>query len=303
MIKVNKRYYIIISILVLFLVVNIINMLLRENNIDISEEDRVLDVGQIGYGVYNDEGNIIDNGSTILDLSSSINHIVGIEQNLPAEREYLLLVLLDFKQVSFYVDDKVHDKYKICLKGKDSYKIDLSLNVPENSKELAYIIIKMPDYKIKPGELAKAHSLQEVLSLRFRLSEKEEIINYETKYQKSAEKPLDNIFISKKEDVLKMEYIIESGSLQKLTLGNYRPQKIDYGLIAFLDWEQVNIDNSEVKFYSVEEGGRVFFDVEMPQVTESSNYQILAFPYPYKVERTNFESSYVFGSHRLHIKP
>jgi hypothetical protein len=285
----------------IFLSINILTYYSSNKNVS-KKENRILSKGSISFGLYNSNGKIIDNGSTILINDKKVNHFIEISQVLPDKREYLIMAFLDFKQVPFYVEKNKHKNYKISLDGEDTIRVYISLDILESSKELSYIIIKMPDYKLNNGELKKANLLQEVMALRFDLGGKK-VLEYETDYKKSPKKPLDNIFISEKESVLKVKYNAKPEEYLYITLGNLEDYEINYNLIALLDWEQVPINDDIVKTFNLKENERIFFDLKIPNVIKDSNYQILAFPNPYAVNSKKLESTFVYGSHRLNIRP
>ncbi|MED3929036.1 hypothetical protein P4594_28800, partial [Priestia megaterium] len=63
-------------------------------------------VNTIEYGLYSSDGKYIDNGSTISTENDEVNVNISINHNLNERREYGLIVLEDFKQVSFKLKNK-----------------------------------------------------------------------------------------------------------------------------------------------------------------------------------------------------
>lgn len=71
-----------------------------------------------------------------------------------------------------------------------------------------------------------------------------------------------------------------------------------------LDWEQISlIDDQLVHYVTVEPNEKKVFEVTLPNTIKKKNYQVLAFPHPFGVSNTNYESRFVESTIRTVIKP
>ncbi|MEG1410978.1 MAG: hypothetical protein RSD36_14170 [Terrisporobacter sp.] len=134
----NRKYIIILLIFIIPL------FLTACNSSDNMGGERIQSDTYVAVGYFDENNQIIDNGSNIDVTNNSLTHILDIDQNLEEDREYLLIALSNFQQINFKVDNKTYDYYKFKLKKKDSCKIKIDITLPSDSKELDYILIKKP---------------------------------------------------------------------------------------------------------------------------------------------------------------
>ncbi|MED4029563.1 hypothetical protein P4672_25315 [Priestia megaterium] len=91
-----------------------------ENQDAISKEPEA-NTDTIAYGLYNAEGKYIDNGSKLTAENNVVNVNVSIDHNLNERREYALIVLEDFKQESFNLENKKKSNKKISFHYEPKY--------------------------------------------------------------------------------------------------------------------------------------------------------------------------------------
>lgn len=297
-IKRNKSTYIII-VLLIFLIFNIFVFYKKQTESSLNN----VPTGNIEFGVYNKENKIIDNGTTISYESDIIKHQIEITQNLQAKREYKLIVLVDFIQTNFIVDGKEYESYNIFLNEKDAKKINIKIkNIPQHAHELDYIIIKNPNYKVSKNEIERAHILQEIMSLRYKLLDESVDISYKKNYIQSTEKPLDNIFVSYDENKLTIPTIIKQNQNLFTVLGNFNNTTIDYAVILLKDWKQINIRGEDkVEFFKLMANQRIYFPLNNSSFKVGSNYQLIAFSNPFKFSLDDYNTLNVYASHRFNI--
>ncbi|MBL4954897.1 hypothetical protein JK635_22315 [Neobacillus sp. YIM B02564] len=112
------------------------------------------------------------------------------------------------------------------------------------------------------------------------------------------------MFISKQKEQLNILPTANSGENIFVSIGNISKEKEAYNMIALSNWKQVPFINNElVGNVSVNPGERKIFKFKLPFVKENSNFQVIAFPTPYKISKDNFDSTLVYGSIRTMIKP
>lgn len=276
---------------------------ISSKNISITNDvDRTNAVGDIAFGVLDSKGSLIDNGSTISINDEMVEHSISIDQYLTAERDYLILVFIDFIQQKFIINSEEVSYHKISLNSKDSKEVTLKVKVPSGSSELTYLIIKKPEYKFESFSMNRSQILREVMAIRFDLGNPKEIPYYENNVTVINEGPFDSLNIIKDSKILSTEYLRHSEEEMVLSIGNSSKKIIDYAVIALLDWEQVSIvEDDKVTYFRVNPEQRQVMDITLPDVNDSSNFQMIAFPFPYNVSRENYKSMNAEGSFRITI--
>lgn len=280
-----------------FLIILLIFLINQRRDIESVRTERELLPGQIAFGIYSKDNKIIDSGSLIKD--KKITHRLQLSQDLSQSREYLILVLLDYIQTEFKVNNEIYSKYKVSLDKEDTIDVSINMNIPEDAKELCYVIIKKPNYMQIKRDIQKSCILQEFMTLRYSLNTKEKYIDIEKNFKKVDKGPVSNLFLSESAVTLKPVISCAEQSKKELVIGNTSDNPIKYSVIQFLDWNQTPFQDKEtIKFFEVNPNSKVSYSVDMPAVTKDSVLQYLAFPYPYNTNRDNFYSTFGVGTFR-----
>lgn len=267
-------------------------------------KERTLTEGQIAYGILDTEGKIIDNGSSLKLNSNIIQHTISLGQNLTEEREYLIIILVDFIQYIFTVNGHSYSSYSFILKNKAELKIDIEISLPSHAKEIDYLIIKKPNYLLEKYDFNKINVLQEILPIRFKISDLMGKLEYESDLLTITEGPNDTIFLSEDPYYLKPIIIAKSNEKAMLSIGNIEEEHRDYAVISFLDWkQQVFKDGKMVKYFNTNFNERQVLDIKYPYTDKPANYQVIALPKPYQVNRDDFYSREAYGTIRTLVKP
>lgn len=262
----------------------------------------------IAYGLYNAEGKYVDNGSKLTAENNVVNVNVSIDHNLNERREYALIVLEDFKQESFNLENKKEStqKYLFTMKPNTSKNIAVKVPVNSNTQELTFLLTKKPSYKLKEMNPNKAAILGEVLSMRYPLDHNNNLANLkETKPDDIIKDGLnENMFITSDRQKLKSVITEKEGKTLSFSVGNDTEKTLRYAIIALKDWKQTDVTESKKVLYTtVAASERQLFDFTLPHVKKDSNFQLIAFPYPYQVSKDNYESQQAFGSFRTVVEP
>ncbi|SDE14914.1 hypothetical protein SAMN04487777_107134 [Priestia aryabhattai B8W22] len=262
----------------------------------------------IAYGLYNAEGKYVDNGSKLTAENNVVNVNVSIDHNLNERREYALIVLEDFKQESFNLENKKEStkKYLFTMNPNTSKNIGVKVPVNQNAQELTFLLTKKPSYKLKEMNPNKAAILGEVLSMRYPLDHNNNLANLkETKPDDIIKDGLnENMFITSDRQKLKSVITEKEGKTLSFSVGNDTEKTLRYAIIALKDWKQIDVTESKKVLYTtVAASERQLFDFKLPHANKDSNFQLIAFPYPYQVSKDNYESQQAFGSFRTVIQP
>lgn len=314
-----KKIYIAIGILLVSLttIYFIFNKPLTQkqnlSNIDSNEiikkgEDRDQQPDTISYGLKDEHGNHIDNGSSIDSNDSNVNVFLSLNHNIDEERKYGLIILEDYQQKSFKIKEDETSKYIFDMKPNSSINTEISLNISPNAKELTFLLVKKPEYKLKDNDMKKASILEEVLSMRYSINKnnkKEEIEEIEMIQPKTILKDGLNepLFITKNEEKLQAVFSETEGKELSISNGNETNKDMKYVIVAFRDWEQIEIlDNKKVIYTTVAPETRQIFNFTLPKTEQESNFQLVALPFPNEVSKDNYESQKAFGSIRIVVE-
>ncbi|TCP54385.1 hypothetical protein EV586_1042 [Tumebacillus sp. BK434] len=260
----------------------------------------------ISYGLYEPDGQIIDNGTVITPGSGNrITKVLSLSHFLEVDRKYGLVVLEDFKQVPFTIDGKTQTFYTFDMTPNQTVNVKIETTVQEGAQELDYLVIPKPEYMVKDQDIEKASVLQEALPLRFPIHRRQNsALDYATPVRTFTSGPNDNVFISSKAEELKILFQSPDDEPAYLSVGNIQKQDVDYALVAFMNWEQVPVDDQHPVLYAkVKPGERIVYPLQFPDTQTEQSYQIFAFPKPFQVDRQDYPSQHLYGTLRTIVQP
>lgn len=255
--------------------------------------------GSITYAIYSN-GKIIDSGNTI--KQRNINHNLEMTQNLSSSSEYLLLVLIDYIPTNFYHNGIKLSKLNFSMNSQDKKTLNIKFNIPENSKDLCYLIIKRPDYFIEDKDIGKALSLADIITLRYNLDIKEKKPNISKNVNTTSDGLITEVFISKNKNKLKALFECNEAEKIYLTIGNTKNELQTVGVIKLLDWEPIKFQDKLVNFYKINPCEKITIDETCPEVKKDSLLQYIYFPYAYNISRENFYSTISYATNRLIVR-
>ncbi|WP_342715032.1 hypothetical protein AAG068_16525 [Bacillus paramycoides] len=307
-----KRMYIIISVVLISLI--IIYVLSHTSTIQPhtspKENKREQQANTISYGLKNTKGQHINNGSEITIENNKINVSLSFIHNVDEDRKYGLIVLEDYEQKPFKIEEVANEvlHYSFNMKPNSSITTKISLHPSPNASELTFLIIKKPEYKLKNNDLNKAVILEEILSMRYSINPTQEgsentkltFIDPNAILKDDLYEPL---FVTNNEENLQTVFSEKEGEQLTLSNGNETKDEMTYAIVAFKDWEQVKIfNNKKVVYTAVAPETRQIFNFTLPSVGQESNFQFVAFPFPYKTSEEDYVSQQAFGSFRIVIE-
>ena len=282
-----------------------------------SAEKKVYPDGSIGYS---DGTMILAEGSFAHSLRDSINHqkinqqdilknvngtingIVTFQQNIPAEAEYLLIIMIDYIQQPFSVDGQEQLFYSFNLSGDDKIEINIELKYPENSKELTYLIVSEPNMKdlnIETNEgwnnLFLTQSIYKGSCFLNDRTFEEDQYNFDQDFYEIDKSAAINCFLTK--DVKNFTVMPSCNSNDgdiKLAFGNVLSTDTNCIMVAFLNWEQVPIRGDTYKLVKIKGDKNYYYDLDIPSVNEPSSYQVLIFYNPFNKKESGMEPASSF---------
>ncbi|MGA5661020.1 hypothetical protein ACPCZR_15815 [Bacillus bombysepticus] len=274
------------------------------------ENKREQQTNTISYGLKDNQGQHINNGSTITSEDNKINVTLSFVHTINENRKYGLIVLEDYEQKPFKIEDTTNEisHYFFDMKPNSSITTKISLHTSPNASELTFLIIKKPEYKLKDNNLNKAAILEDILSMRYSMhplqKENEKIklslIDPDAILKDGLYEPL---FVTNREENLQTVFFEKEGKQLILSNGNETNDEITYAIVAFKDWKQVEIfNNRKVVYTKVAPETRQIFNFTLPSVNQESNFQLVAFPFPFKVSEEDYISQQAFSSFRIVIE-
>ncbi|MBJ8032416.1 hypothetical protein [Bacillus cereus] len=307
-----KQIYIIsgvllISLLTIYILFN--TSIIQPHPLSI-ENKREQQTNTISYGLKDNQGQHINNGSTITSEDNKINVTLSFVHTINENRKYGLIVLEDYEQKPFKIEDTTNEisHYFFDMKPNSSITTKISLHTSPNANELTFLIIKKPEYKLKDNNLNKAAILEDILSMRYSMhplqKENEKIklslIDPDAILKDGLYEPL---FVTNREENLQTVFFEKEGKQLTLSNGNETNDEMTYAIVAFKDWKQVEIfNNRKVIYTKVAPETRQIFNFTLPSVDQESNFQLVAFPFPFKVSEEDYISQQAFSSFRIVIE-
>ncbi|PFI89784.1 hypothetical protein COI86_11390 [Bacillus thuringiensis] len=307
-----KQIYIIsgvllISLLTIYILFN--TSIIQPHPLSI-ENKREQQTNTISYGLKDNQGQHINNGSTITSEDNKINVTLSFVHTINENRKYGLIVLEDYEQKPFKIEDTTNEisHYFFDMKPNSSITTKISLHTSPNANELTFLIIKKPEYKLKDNNLNKAAILEDILSMRYSMhplqKENEKIklslIDPDAILKDGLYEPL---FVTNREENLQTVFFEMEGKQLTLSNGNETNDEMTYAIVAFKDWKQVEIfNNRKVVYTKVAPETRQIFNFTLPSVDQESNFQLVAFPFPFKVSEEDYISQQAFSSFRIVIE-
>ncbi|MCM1257119.1 MAG: hypothetical protein NC124_20190 [Clostridium sp.] len=244
------------------------------------------------YGLYDLEGKLYhntDNPVSITDGTFSATCSFG-QEDYSGIRNYVLIIMVDFKQTEFEVDGKSYRNYRFSLEDESKCEIEFKLyNLPGDAYEMEYLVFDEPDcmeFSFSDVILGNLFYINTAYIERFRFSSSEKPSG-SLKYIEGTQVPLeegqsfDGVSLFKK-DIATDVTEAESGTKICLSIGNRYEEDADFATVAFCNWEQVDILPGEEVFYAkLPPDTPYYYEIDLPKVKENSSYQVVTFDLPF----------------------
>lgn len=271
--------------------------------------------GYTSNGFYNLETNaIIDNGTTIEISGDVLQGRISFQQNFPVKRSYLVIVLIDYIQHEFYVEDQSFQSYSFQLEGESKINLDISIFLTESEgTEFSYIIVPQPEEKnyLIDGK----YDWNTMFSDRGLIFGRYHLDRLYFQAEKEQEFPQDYIEFQAEGNISGFE-LVESRSninvsveekggrtLELVFLNQTQESKeTNYVVLGFADWNQIPVDGIHMKYFvTIPADTSVSIPVTLPYVEEPTIFQIVAFSDPDCVlDRFNWSNQTTF---RVLVEP
>ncbi|OIJ18886.1 hypothetical protein BKP45_15260 [Anaerobacillus alkalidiazotrophicus] len=275
------------------------------------------DAYTVDFFLTHDDGAPIKFASPLeLNDKEEVIFQINLNHNISETRNYALVILEDYIQRDFLVEDNEELMNVFIFKAdkNSSNQFLITKTISPETRELSVLVIKKPNYVLKEFDLTRAVVLEEIFSSRHPILQERVIIddaplyNPEPDFIKTDKNPLGLLFLSSELD--RLQTTLVSKIHQKLYLSvanNSRLEQLDFVLIGLKDWEQYEFINGEKVLYTnfLSERQRKIYEIETPNVEKDTNIQFIAFPLPlpFKPDNEQHLSYQAIGTFRLAVEP
>ncbi|MDE7310698.1 MAG: hypothetical protein K2N87_03600 [Eubacterium sp.] len=252
-----------------------------------------LGLGYSAHGFFTTDGNLVNSGDDILCEDGYIRGQIEFQKNLTEPMEYGLIIMNDFMQKKFAVDNEWFDCYRFSLSGNGTIKIAVEVPVEDNAYEMEYLIVPEPDAKnFSMDNESGWHNFlatKEVSVSSYRITDKTgkrrvppvfDQIDTEKLEELESEGNTGFELVKSSKDVSAFASA-KSGSHACMCLGSMRKEVDAYAVIAFCDWKQTEITKGQwVRCYTSVPDKNYFEEIILPNEQEDAVYQMFAFELP-----------------------
>ena len=232
---------------------------------------------------------LVQNGDTLVVKDDKIAGTVTLQQNIPGEQiEYSLIILVDYVQQIFFVNEHQYLDYSFELTEADMVEIVFELPLPENVSIFTYLIV----YKPNLDELTfESEGRKDFLSTSLFFSTNCYLKDYEYRedeYVFSDDfilldvNPSGGPFLTKTlQELIPMPSCIGGDDAVKFVFGNATSSETTYAMIAFENWVQVPIYGDDYKLVKFDANKTYYLELVMPDVEDITPYQVFLIPNPF----------------------
>lgn len=294
----NKRI-ILLFVIILFL---IISVCFTGNKTELSKEgiavnggpeaggfiyrpDGTIELGEglVAHGFFDVSGKLVKEGNLYLPVDGVVKGTVNLQQNRE-ETNYMLIVLIDYRQHTFLIDGNRYQNYPFTLSGNTEINIDIEVELEgKSARELVFMIVEEPENMKLSYENASAS--RNYYASRIQLNEEDVELNYSVQYREMPFVSNYMFELAKSHKSVKMLLNSKGGDWVELALGGQNEKDMKYAIIAFAGWKQCPIwKNEMLQYVSVPAGRNIYFSIQLPEVDEDTPYQIFGFENPYAID-------------------
>ncbi len=264
-----------------------------------NEADEELPSNFVAFGMYSNERDYIDNGSS-LNRETAENHMVEIEQNLNREVKYLLLAFADYRQVSFYVDGTEYVKFPFSLDKKGTRDINISHSQLSDCRELTYLIIPDCEEKVQEDDIEQLLNISSIYSMRYLLDFGTKFVPEAYKEPQKAIIDQEGIFLSSSEKEQEVLTVVKRDFPLYLHIAVKDPEVKDYLFFMLNDWEQVPIGEDFYFYLKNDPSAGWIQEINVSGMEPDSNFQIVGIPNPFQ-DFDFYSNKAVYYTHRIHV--
>ncbi len=206
------------------------------------------------------------------------------------DRDFKLIVLQNFVQSKFYIDDKEEtvQSHNINIGKNSEEDIKVSVEISKETVDLTVLFIKEPDGIVKEMDFDKLAYYEAVYAKRFLVDNENNNLEFDIKspdFTYQSEVDDTPLFLSESKTERKILPSAQEITKAYLHIGNPNPElaHTKYAIIALKDWEQIKLMDSSILFVESDSKKTNGYNIELPKIENSEeNIQFIAFPYPFE---------------------
>jgi len=223
--------------------------------------------GGISLGLFNLNGEIEETQSFNIQKGDSFKKIISVGNMIDTEREYKIILFVDYKQCDFTADGQIGSEYNFKVGNHEKALIPIEINdLQEGFHDIFFIIVKYPDIKSLDEDFRMSTDMGNLLFIRFNV-----LVNSDTlptfiftKFDNATPTVFDGLLLSKEKDKLQVwlseEAIYKDTVDFNIHVGNETySEEQEFAVVTLLDWKQVDFyNNQEVVFFTVDNGEKIY---------------------------------------------
>ena len=240
-------------------------------------------------GLYNLDDTLEAKRTFVLN-GNKFNKKIVFGNMVSHQGEFLLTVFDRGQQIPFKVDGKEYTVFRFSAEAKEYVPIEVSLeNLNEDFHSIYFIVFKSPDSA--PDNVNGAFEFIQPFYVRVNLlneKQSQELSPIDPQKLGPSINPgrIHGIFLSQSNDKYKSWFkgtVPESGVLEHhVTIGNKEMERMDFFLVALLDWKQIPFNDAPHLYSELKPGEEVTFTAKIKPANKSKqilNYLLLPSPF------------------------
>ncbi len=241
--------------------------------------------GGVNMGLFDTNGEIVDDRTFNLKKGDKFNKIISIGNMFDHERNYKIILFVNYKQSSFLVNGNEVFQYDYEANEYENFLVPIEISdFEEGLNDVFFIIVKYPDIQLLDDEFRKHTDMNNLLYLRFNVFVESNVqpTLHLNEFENLTETEVDGILLSKEKDVLK-RWLTEDVTISEkvnynIHVGNQSFAKNQkFAVITLLDWQQVDFfNNQDVVFFDLEKGKKTYIPSSITAPSENGIYDLVS---------------------------
>lgn len=270
-----------------------------ESEKNIAYLDVALDGENISYSILNNQGTV-ETGTVYQLEENYLEKFINIANYINKDMEYNLLVFVNYKQVTFKVEDKEYDVFNAFIQKNKSLQIPVKIDgLSPGFNDILFLIV--PEANQVPTTYSDEF-YGEILSLRCNAFwGAEDILDrHDSLKLETINETNNNVSILEKNGIEYFDFIscdlpLKTKKQFFLCIKNKNDYYEDFILILLDNWNQIPLGEKDFELVTVESNKSGIYPVSIPFDTKGNHKLVaIAVKNPYKKYdflSTNIESS------------
>ncbi len=251
--------------------------------------------GYASHGFHAEDGTLFDTGSIIECENGSIKGQIEFQQNTAGTMNYGLIIMADFVQKKFTVQNEQFDCYRFSLTDEERAIIQIEFPADDDAYEWEYLIVPEPDAKDFSMDSDSGWNnfmaTRGVFTGSYRMEDKSGGKRFPHVYEQTDTDKLGELKhdgntgfqLVKSSKDLRVFDSAKAGSRACLCLGGMREEAQAYAVVAFCGWKQTEISKGQlVRCYTSVPDRNSYDEIIFPNIKEDAVYQMFAFELPFE---------------------